>query len=97
MVNLNEQSCSCRFWEITDFPCRHVFCAIWDIIENGENTPHVGEWVHLCYRLSTWIDMYFKKIDSLNGHSMWPKSDCSFTLNPPKHKTQVCISIRVNM
>nr|KAJ0201562.1 hypothetical protein LSAT_V11C600322270 [Lactuca sativa] len=89
VVNLNNKSCSCRFWEITGFPCRHVVCAIWDKIENGENAPHVDEWVHPCYRLSTWKTMYFNKIDPLNGRSMWPKSDCSFTLLPPKHKTQV--------
>nr|KAJ0213420.1 hypothetical protein LSAT_V11C400211110 [Lactuca sativa] len=89
VVNLNEQSCSSRFWEIIGFPCRHVVCAIWDKIENGENAPHVDEWVHPCYRLSTWKAMYFKKIDPLNGRSMWPKSDYPFTLNPPKHKTQV--------
>ncbi|XP_052625000.1 uncharacterized protein LOC111916210 [Lactuca sativa] len=89
VVNLNDQSCSCRFWEITGFPCRHVVCAIWDKIENGENAPHVDEWVHPCYRLSTWKAMYFNKIDPLNGRTMWPKSDCPFTLLPPKHKTQV--------
>ena len=91
VVNLNDQSCNCRFWEITGFPCRHVVCAIWDKIENGENAPHVDEWVHPCYRLSTWKAMYFNKIDPLNGRTMWPKSDCPFTLLPPKHKTQVCI------
>ncbi|CAI9288005.1 unnamed protein product [Lactuca saligna] len=40
-------------------------------------------------RLSTWKAMYFNKIDPLNGRTMWPKSDCPFTLLPPKHKTQV--------
>nr|KAJ0220763.1 hypothetical protein LSAT_V11C200050740 [Lactuca sativa] len=89
VVNLNDHSCSCRFWEITGFPCRHAVCAIWDKIENGENAPHVDEWVHPCYRLSTWKAMYFNKIDPLNGRTMWPKSDCPFTLLPPKHKTQV--------
>ncbi|XP_023736135.1 uncharacterized protein LOC111884038 [Lactuca sativa] len=89
VVNLNDQSCGCRFLEITGFPCRHVVCAIWDKIENGENAPHVDEWVHPCYRLSTWKAIYFNKIDPLNGRSMWPKSDCPFTLHPPKHRTQV--------
>nr|KAJ0212467.1 hypothetical protein LSAT_V11C400187490 [Lactuca sativa] len=89
VVNLNDQSCSCRFWEITGFLCRHAVCAIWDKIENSENAPHVDEWVHPCYRLSTWKAMYFNKIDPLNERTMWPKSDFPFTLLPPKHKTQV--------
>ncbi|XP_023758056.1 uncharacterized protein LOC111906539 [Lactuca sativa] len=89
VVNLNDQSCSCRFREIIGFPCRHDVCVIWDKIENCENAPHVDEWVHPCYRLSTWKAMYFNKFDPLNGRSMWPKSDCPFTLLPTKHKTQV--------
>nr|KAJ0199622.1 hypothetical protein LSAT_V11C600331000 [Lactuca sativa] len=84
VVNLNDQSCNCRFWEIIGFPCRDA-----DKTKNGENAPHVDEWVHPCYRLSTWKAMYFNKIDPLNGRSMWPKSDCPFTLLPPKHKTKV--------
>ncbi|XP_023751678.1 uncharacterized protein LOC111900030 [Lactuca sativa] len=65
-----------------------LFCAIWEKIENGENAPHVDEWVYPCYRLSTWKAMYLNKTDPLNGRKMWPKSDCPFTLLPPKHKTQ---------
>nr|KAJ0202021.1 hypothetical protein LSAT_V11C600303880 [Lactuca sativa] len=28
---------------------------------------------------------------------MWPKSDCPFTLTPPKHHTQVVMSTRLDM
>ncbi|XP_052622279.1 uncharacterized protein LOC111888944 [Lactuca sativa] len=89
VVNLNERSCTCRFWEITGFPCRHVVSAIWNKIENGENAPDVEDWVHPCYKLSTCRAMYLNKTDPINGRSMWPKSDCPFTLTPPKHHTQV--------
>ncbi|XP_023735921.1 uncharacterized protein LOC111883830 [Lactuca sativa] len=68
---------------------KYVVCAIWDKIENGENAPHVDEWVHPCSRLLTWKAMYFNKIDPLNGRSMWPKIYCTFTLLLPKYKTQV--------
>nr|KAJ0191861.1 hypothetical protein LSAT_V11C800403850 [Lactuca sativa] len=78
-----------KFWEITGFPCRHDVSAIWNKIENGEDAPDVEDWVHPCYKLSTWRDMYLNKIDPINGRSMWPKSDCPFTLTPPKHHTQV--------
>nr|KAJ0210381.1 hypothetical protein LSAT_V11C400202420 [Lactuca sativa] len=83
VVNLNDQSCSCRFWEITWFPCRHAVCAIWDKIEMVK-MPHM-----LMNGSILAITMYFNKIDPLNGRTMWPKSDCPFTLLPPKHKTHV--------
>nr|KAJ0202464.1 hypothetical protein LSAT_V11C600303020 [Lactuca sativa] len=51
--------------------------------------PHMLMNGSILARLSTWKAMYFNKIDPLNGRSMWPKSDYPFTLNPPKHKTQV--------
>ncbi|KAI3505230.1 hypothetical protein L1887_27221 [Cichorium endivia] len=89
VVNLNERTCTCRYWEITGLPCKHAVCAIWDKIQNGEDTPDVEEWVHHCYRMSTWRAMYLHKIDPINGRSMWPKSECPFALNPPKHHKQV--------
>nr|KAJ0208381.1 hypothetical protein LSAT_V11C500271910 [Lactuca sativa] len=70
VVNLNERSCTCRFWEITNFPCRHVVSAIWNKIENGEDAPDVKDWAHPCYKLSTWRAMYLNKIDPTNGRSM---------------------------
>ena len=97
MVNLNEISCTCRSWEITGFPCKHVVSAIWNKFENGEDAPDVEDWVHPCYKLSTRRAMYLNKIDPINGRSMWPKSDCPFTLTPPKHHTQVVMSTRLDM
>nr|KAJ0227018.1 hypothetical protein LSAT_V11C100013540 [Lactuca sativa] len=51
VVNLNERSCTCRFWEITGFPCRHAISSIWNKIENGEDALDVEYWVHPCYKL----------------------------------------------
>nr|KAJ0210468.1 hypothetical protein LSAT_V11C400206000 [Lactuca sativa] len=89
VVNLNERSCTCRFWEIIGFPCRHAVSAIRNKIENGEDAPDVEDRVHPCYKLSTWRAMYLNKIDPINGRLMRPKNDCPFTLTPPKHHTQV--------
>nr|KAJ0227888.1 hypothetical protein LSAT_V11C100026510 [Lactuca sativa] len=71
------------FWEIKGFPCRHVMSTIWNKIKNGEDATDVKDW------LSTWRAMYLNKTDPINGRSMWPKSDCPFTLTPPKRHTQV--------
>nr|KAJ0192935.1 hypothetical protein LSAT_V11C800437340 [Lactuca sativa] len=74
VVNLNERSCTCRFWETVGFPCMHVVSNIWKKIENGEESPDVQDWVHPCYKLSTWRAVYLNKIALINGRSMWPKS-----------------------
>ncbi|KAL4590635.1 hypothetical protein LXL04_003572 [Taraxacum kok-saghyz] len=68
VVNLNDNNCTCRTWEITD-------AAIWDMIANREDTTPMQEYVHPCYRTTTWRAMYFNKINPINGRSMWPKSD----------------------
>nr|KAJ0219091.1 hypothetical protein LSAT_V11C300125620 [Lactuca sativa] len=99
VVNLNERSCTCRFWEITGIKTqaakyvakyngagKYQVASTW---QDQEDAPDVEDWVHPCYKLSTWRAMYLNKIDPINGRSMWPKSDCQFTLTPPKHHTQV--------
>ncbi|XP_023772208.2 uncharacterized protein LOC111920861 [Lactuca sativa] len=90
MVNWRDRNCSCRHWEITGIPCSHLVSAIWDKVEHGaKNVPPLEEWVHPCYRLSTWNEMYKYKVQPINGRSIWPKSDCPTTLTPPKHTKQV--------
>nr|KAJ0220444.1 hypothetical protein LSAT_V11C200094290 [Lactuca sativa] len=90
VVNWRDRNCSCRHTEITGIPCSHLVSAIWDKVEHGaKNVPPLEEWVHPCYRLSTWNEMYKYKVQPINGRSMWPKSDCPTTLTPPKHTTQV--------
>nr|KAJ0187918.1 hypothetical protein LSAT_V11C900465570 [Lactuca sativa] len=90
VVNWRDRNCSCRHTEITGIPCSHLVSAIWDKVEHGaKNVPPLEEWVHPCYRLSTWNEMYKYKVQPINGRSMWPKSDCPTTLTPPKHTKQV--------
>ncbi|KAL4588010.1 hypothetical protein LXL04_000888 [Taraxacum kok-saghyz] len=89
VVDLNDRSCTCRNWEITGMPCKHAVAAIWDRIANSEDSSPVEEYVHPCYRTTTWRTMYFNKIDPINGRSLWPKSESPYTLLPPKHHKQV--------
>ncbi|CAI9288715.1 unnamed protein product [Lactuca saligna] len=89
VVNWRDRNCSCMNWEITGIPCSHLVSAIWDKVEHGEkNVPPLEEWVHPCYRLSTWNEMYKYKVQPINGRSVSPKSDCPKTLTPPKHTKQ---------
>ncbi|KAL4560423.1 hypothetical protein LXL04_032574 [Taraxacum kok-saghyz] len=73
------RSCTCRNWEITGMPCKHAVAAIWERIANSEDSSPVEEYVHPCYRTTTWRAMYFNKIDPINGRSLWPKSESPYT------------------
>nr|KAJ0211729.1 hypothetical protein LSAT_V11C400224450 [Lactuca sativa] len=77
VVNLKEGTCSCRYREITGIVCRHVVCAIWEHIQNGEKAQQPEYWVQHGGKYP------------INGRSMWPKSRCPTTLKPPTHHTQV--------
>ncbi|KAL4584992.1 hypothetical protein LXL04_009605 [Taraxacum kok-saghyz] len=68
---------------------QHAVTAIWDMIANSEDSSPVEEYVHPCYRTTTWRAMYFNKIDPINGRSLCPKSESPYTLRPPKHHKQV--------
>ena len=67
VVNFNDNSCSCRHWEITGMPCKHAVSAIWDRTNHGEDVPVDEEWVHNCYTVATWKAMYENKIEPING------------------------------
>nr|KAJ0186639.1 hypothetical protein LSAT_V11C900491240 [Lactuca sativa] len=35
VVNVNQQTCSCKKWEITGMPCKHVVSTSWDMRRNN--------------------------------------------------------------
>lgn len=89
VVDISQQSCACRRWEITGIPCKHVVAALWDMALNGQEGGVPESYVHSVYRLDTWKKVYAFKINPINGRSMWPKSDVPTTLLPPKHHTPI--------
>ncbi|GJU11272.1 mutator type transposase [Tanacetum coccineum] len=82
VVDVKEKTCSCRKWELTGMPCKHVVAALWD-----RGTPE--SWVHACYWLVTWKKVYSYKINPLNGKDLWKKHPCPNTLIPPKVHPQI--------
>nr|KAJ0224086.1 hypothetical protein LSAT_V11C200094070 [Lactuca sativa] len=73
IVSLDEKTCKCRHWEITSMLCSHAISAIWDKIKLGtKNVPELEQWVHPCYWLVTWAEVYKHKIEPINGRLMWP-------------------------
>nr|KAJ0201965.1 hypothetical protein LSAT_V11C600308790 [Lactuca sativa] len=70
--------------------CSHAISAIWDKIKHGaKNVPELEHWVHPCYWLVKWAEVYKHKIKPINSRLMWSKSQCPTKLLPPKHVVQV--------
>ena len=69
MVDKKEHSCSCRRWQLTGIPCHH---AIASMNINNEN-PEL--YLHKCYKVSTYLQIYSHFINPTNGKQLWPKSN----------------------
>ncbi|GJU62560.1 heat stress transcription factor B-4-like protein [Tanacetum coccineum] len=89
VVDVVSMTCSCRKWELTGIPCKHVVAACWNMALNDRATPPPETWVNPCYWLSTWKETYSHKIQPICGTKYWEKSTCPTTLLPPKHHVQV--------
>ncbi|GJS41238.1 hypothetical protein Tco_0566281 [Tanacetum coccineum] len=49
----------------------------------------IETWVHPCYWLDTWKQVYSFKIEPINGNSMWRKCSVPTTLTPLVHHKQI--------
>ncbi|CAI9265894.1 unnamed protein product [Lactuca saligna] len=74
IVDVGQQSCTCKRWELTGIPCKHGVAAIWDMGRNDKDVGIPESFVHPCYWLSSWKEMYSFKVSPINGRSMWEKS-----------------------
>ncbi|KAK6130379.1 hypothetical protein DH2020_035884 [Rehmannia glutinosa] len=80
-VDMQQKSCSCRRWDLTGIPCRYVISAIWCRNEEPE------EYVHDCYKVSTYLSVYENAIMGVNGIELWPKVDLPAPL-PPNYENR---------
>ncbi|GKB93510.1 mutator type transposase [Tanacetum coccineum] len=72
---MDTRVCSCRKWELTRIPCKHVVTAIYNMSENGMGVGIREHWVHAAYRLKIWAHVYSFKIKPCNGREIWPLVD----------------------
>ena len=89
VVNLNARKCSCRKWEVSGIPCRHVVACIHDMADNDMDVGLPESWVHKSYTLETWKEVYSFKVNPVQGPQFWEKFDCPTTLLPPKQVPQI--------
>ncbi|GJQ93166.1 mutator type transposase [Tanacetum coccineum] len=60
---MDKRVCSCRKWELTRIPCKHVMAAIYSMSENSMGVGIPENWVHVAYRLETWAHVYSFKVN----------------------------------
>nr|GEY12058.1 transposase, mutator type [Tanacetum cinerariifolium] len=63
VVNMDIRVCSCRKWELTEIPCKHVMAAIYNMFENATGFDIPELWVHAAYILETLAHVYSFKIN----------------------------------
>nr|KAJ0185448.1 hypothetical protein LSAT_V11C900489180 [Lactuca sativa] len=89
--NINWESqytVSCRKWELTGLPCKHVIAVLNDKADNGEEVGELHTYAHRVHWLETWKAAYVYKVEPIKGRSMWPISECPIKITLPLHKNQ---------
>ncbi|KAF7843506.1 Glycoside hydrolase, family 47 [Senna tora] len=80
VVDLNNQTCTCKVWDLIGIPCGHGVVAIYKM----KGIPE--EYVHPVYRTSTFMNAYTITIGPVPSEENWPTSNHTKIL-PPHYKT----------
>ena len=77
-MDLNNNTCGCRSWQVSGIPCVHAVAAISYL--NGNAEDYVAPWFHT----TMFLTCYNHTINPLNGSSMWPEVTYMKPLPPQK-------------
>ncbi|KAL0419564.1 UNVERIFIED_CONTAM: hypothetical protein Sradi_1369900 [Sesamum radiatum] len=75
-VDLGSKSCSCRKWQLSGIPCKHVCCAIYH--QKQDPKDYVAD----CYSVDTYRRVYKPAILPMSHEGMWSES-CIIPPIPP--------------
>ncbi|XP_052728479.1 uncharacterized protein LOC128195279 [Vigna angularis] len=78
VVNLDENLCTCRKWEITGIPCCHTLAAMKFLNLDAE------EFIPCCFRKSTYEETYSSIVYPINGNNLWEITTYDDVFPPPK-------------
>ncbi|GKF49596.1 transposase, MuDR, plant [Tanacetum coccineum] len=79
-VNLQQRTCTCKWWNLSSIPCMHVVAAYCFL--NQDVVAGVSNW----FIKEMWLNNYSYFIKTVGGSSMWVKSENIPTLPPKKRK-----------
>jgi hypothetical protein len=89
VVDLSNNTCVCRRWELTGMPCQHAVAALWNKASNGQQIGVLESYVSPVYRLEKWKEVYSFRVFPINGRSFWQKSEIPTVITPPVHHKPV--------
>ncbi|WOL00940.1 hypothetical protein Cni_G09653 [Canna indica] len=76
VVNLSNQSCSCRSWDLCGIPCKHVIsCIAW--MKDGPD-----KYVSDFYKREAYLKTYEHFMEPLRGKEAWPNVEGPHVLPP---------------
>ncbi|CAI9267628.1 unnamed protein product [Lactuca saligna] len=79
-VDLNNNTCGCRSWQVSGIPCVHAVATISYLNRNAED--YVAPWFHT----TMFLTCYNHTINPLNGSSMLPEAPYMKPLPPQKRR-----------
>ncbi|XP_056158389.1 uncharacterized protein LOC130134754 [Syzygium oleosum] len=69
VVDIKNNSCSCRAWDLSGILCPHAICVI---LFKGEE---VETFVAHRYKKDTYLKTYIYYLEVMNGDNLWPSND----------------------
>jgi hypothetical protein len=77
-VDLKNNSCSCRQWQVTGKPCKHALA--WILSNRGLK---IDDYVHEYYSVARFRAAYEGRVQPMQDRSHWPEVDLGFKIFPP--------------
>ncbi|XP_057739624.1 uncharacterized protein LOC130956608 [Arachis stenosperma] len=81
-VDLGNQKCTCRFWQLTGLPCRHACAAL----ALGGRRPE--DQIHNWLGMATYNSAYQHNINPVPSKEFWDKAE-GYPPLPPHYKTPI--------
>ncbi|XP_039850356.1 uncharacterized protein LOC120708958 [Panicum virgatum] len=75
-VNLQERTCTCRYWQISGLPCCHAISSIYMA------SKQLDDFIAPCFKISEYMMTYQYCLQPVQGPDNWPISDMPKPLPP---------------
>jgi hypothetical protein len=77
-VDLKNNSCSCREWQVTGKPCKHALA--WILSNRGMK---IDDYVHEYYSVARFRAAYEGRVEPMLDRSQWPEVNLGYKVWPP--------------
>ncbi|KAM3255359.1 hypothetical protein ACQJBY_048590 [Aegilops geniculata] len=78
VVNLHDNTCSCRQWQVSGLPCKHALAFTTSLVN-----AHIQNYVDSYYSIDKFRAAYGQLIPAMCDKTQWPKSNHGFFMHPP--------------